>query len=87
MEDIIYLLQGCDASVLLDSTSSPKNEAEKDAPPNVSLRAFYVIDDAKTKIESIFPKTISCADILAIAARDVVLLVTTRLRFSEYPLQ
>ena len=35
-------MQGCDASVLLDSM--PGNTAEKDAPPNKSLRGFEVID-------------------------------------------
>ncbi|XVF09756.1 hypothetical protein REPUB_Repub07fG0123100 [Reevesia pubescens] len=63
-------IRGCDASVLLDST--PQNQAEKDGPPNISLRAFYVIDDTKTKLERACPHTVSCADIITIAARDVV---------------
>uniref|UniRef100_A0A8I6YQ00 Peroxidase n=2 Tax=Hordeum vulgare subsp. vulgare TaxID=112509 RepID=A0A8I6YQ00_HORVV len=63
-------VNGCDASVLLDSTHF--SESEKDALPNESLRGFEVIDEIKSVLEHVCPATISCADVLALASRDAV---------------
>jgi peroxidase len=62
--------QGCDASVLLNATGG--SEAEKDAAPNLTLRGFGFIDRIKALLEKECPGVVSCADIVALAARDSV---------------
>lgn len=66
------LVQGCDASILISSTSG--NQAERDFPENQSLRqeGFDAIEQAKQAVESACPGVVSCADILALAARDAI---------------
>ncbi|KAI3994225.1 hypothetical protein MKX01_012482 [Papaver californicum] len=62
---------GCDASILLDDTSS--FTGEKTAGPNANpVRGFDIIDPIKTQVEALCPKTVSCADILAVSAGDSV---------------
>lgn len=64
-------VNGCDASILLNDTAT--FTGEQTAFPNLnSLRGFTVIDTIKSQVESICPGVVSCADILAVAARDSV---------------
>ncbi|KAK1368831.1 Peroxidase [Heracleum sosnowskyi] len=64
-------VNGCDGSVLLDDVSG--FTGEKTANPNRnSARGFDVIDTIKTSVEAACNATVSCADILALSARDSV---------------
>ncbi|XP_022772369.1 peroxidase 12 [Durio zibethinus] len=67
-------VQGCDASVLLDGSAS--GPSEQDAPPNLTLRAkaFEIINDLRDLVDEECGRVVSCADIVAIAARDSVCL-------------
>ncbi|XP_028548182.1 peroxidase 4 isoform X2 [Dendrobium catenatum] len=71
---LFLLIRGCDGSLLLDDT--PNFTGEKNAVPNnQSVRGFDVIDKIKAAVEKACPGVVSCADILAITARDSVVIL------------
>lgn len=60
--------------MLLDDTEDIKGEKNTGVNSMLPL-TFEVIDKIKAVAESECPSTVSCADILTLAARDSVLLV------------
>ncbi|KAI9400631.1 hypothetical protein POPTR_001G013000v4 [Populus trichocarpa] len=66
-------VNGCDGSLLLDNTDTIESEKEANGNNN-SARGFEVVDRMKALLESACPTTVSCADILAIAAEESVFL-------------
>ncbi|KAI3968702.1 hypothetical protein MKX01_028852 [Papaver californicum] len=60
-------VQGCDASILLDSDTS-----EMGSSKNFAIRNRETIGVIKAMVDSVCPETVSCSDILVLAARDAV---------------
>ncbi|XP_015881084.2 peroxidase 3 [Ziziphus jujuba] len=63
-------VRGCDGSVLLNSTSG--EQPEKFGPPNLTLRGFDFIERIKSLLEAECAGIVSCADTIALAARDAI---------------
>ncbi|CAH2051359.1 unnamed protein product [Thlaspi arvense] len=62
-------VQGCDGSLLLDTSGSIVTEKSSN-PNSNSARGFDVVDQIKAALESQCPGIVSCADALTLAARD-----------------
>ncbi|GJY39287.1 peroxidase 43-like protein [Tanacetum coccineum] len=61
-------VQGCDGSILIDDDPI----SEKLAVGHQGVKGFDVIENSKSQLEFECPGVVSCADIVAIAARDAV---------------
>ncbi|KAF8098909.1 hypothetical protein N665_0256s0039 [Sinapis alba] len=71
---------GCDASLLLDSSTG-----EKTAGPNLSVDGYALIDAVNDKLEEKCAGVVSCADIIALITRDLVHLASGRKARYEIP--
>ena len=72
-------MKGCDGSILLADTTTFKGE--QGALPNVnSLRGLEVIESIKAELVRQCPSVVSCADILAVVARDFVVTISIYFR-------
>ncbi|XP_052154108.1 peroxidase 44-like [Oryza glaberrima] len=65
---------GCDASLLIVPTPT-RPSPERVAIPNQTLRAFNIVNAVKSALEASCPGVVSCADALALMARDSVALL------------
>ncbi|XP_057549390.1 peroxidase 21-like [Amaranthus tricolor] len=66
------MVKSCDASILLDENKANGVQTEKTSQRNFGMRNFKYIDNIKEAIENECPSTVSCADIIALTARDAV---------------
>ncbi|KAI4371153.1 hypothetical protein MLD38_019419 [Melastoma candidum] len=64
-------VQGCDASILLDAYGS-RTESEMKSYRNFAVRKREAVEQIKSALEAECPGQVSCADIIAMAARESV---------------
>ncbi|GAB4856723.1 Peroxidase 21 [Ancistrocladus abbreviatus] len=64
------MVKSCDASILLDTDPKEGIESEKESSRNFGMRNFKYINTIKEALEEECLSTVSCADIVALSARD-----------------
>ncbi|KQK18352.1 peroxidase 5 [Brachypodium distachyon] len=63
-------ITGCDASILLDESPAGDVPEKQSSANGFTLHGLRTIDIAKSTLEAMCPRTVSCSDIVAFAARD-----------------
>lgn len=66
-------LQSCDASLLLKKGDGIKSEQA--AERSFGMRNFKYVNTIKEALEEECPMTVSCADIVALSAREGIVMV------------
>ncbi|XP_039135851.1 peroxidase 21-like [Dioscorea cayenensis subsp. rotundata] len=67
------MVKSCDASLLLEDTSS--TISEQNSPRSFGMRNFKYVKVIKDALEKECPNTVSCADIVALSAREGVVML------------
>lgn len=67
------MLKSCDASLLLETVNGI--ESEKASQRSFGMRNFKYVNTIKAALESECPVTVSCADIVALSARDGIVML------------
>ncbi|KAK8659959.1 hypothetical protein V6N13_030149 [Hibiscus sabdariffa] len=67
------MVKSCDASLLLRSANGIESEQESDR--SFGMRNFKYVNTIKEALEKECPMTVSCADIVALSARDGVVML------------
>ncbi|KGN58950.1 peroxidase 21 [Cucumis sativus] len=67
------IVKSCDASLLLETVVGV--ESEKDSSRSFGMRNFKYVNKIKAAVEKECPLTVSCADIVALSARDGIVML------------
>lgn len=68
------LMQSCDASLLLTTVRGVVSE--QTSGRSFGMRNFKFVNTIKAAVEEECPLTVSCADIVALSARDGIVMVS-----------
>ncbi|KAA3463872.1 peroxidase 21-like isoform X1 [Gossypium australe] len=72
-QQLLCGMQSCDASLLLRRVKGMESEQESDR--SFGMRNFKYINTIKEAVEKECPMTVSCADIVALSARDGIVML------------